>query len=224
MKEKPAPSPAAPNLEGWDLTPRTFGDLHLEDDATFEALQLTGIAAGSAANTRWTACSLQSARLSGATWTQAHWEDLVFENCDLANLQAQRAYAVRAVLSDCRLVGFQSVESNWRDIVFRNCNASLMNFSGARFERVRFEKCDLSRSDFTDCDLRGVVFRNCQLKEADFTGARLDKTDWRGCEIQPVRLGVRDMKGLIVSESQAAYFARLLGLKVLAEPEEEDRP
>lgn len=218
-RPKPTPAPAAPQL------PEEFTEhdssVPIEAEATISEARVTGLVTGSAINTRWEACFLDRAKLAAAVWTGAHWEDLRLEGCDLANLQGSRLYAIRVAVTDSRLLGMQAIESDWKDAVFTQCGGSMANFSGSKFARVRFENCDFSEADFTDCDLRTAVFRNCRLERADFTGAKLNGADWRGCELEGVRLSVRDMKGLAVTASQAAYFARLLGLKVLGEPDEQ---
>jgi uncharacterized protein YjbI with pentapeptide repeats len=208
--------PEAPQLSGEQLTNCDLSEFSLRTEADYESFHFTGVGGGDAAHTRWAGCHFERARLSAVIWTAGHWEDLQFAGCDLANASAEKLYATRTHLQDCRLLGWRANESIWRDAMFRECPASMAQFSLTRFERVRFEKCDLSDTDFTGADLRGVVFRDCDLKGADFTGARLQDADWRGSEVERLKVDVRSLRGLIVSPSQAAHFAKLMGLRIKA--------
>lgn len=212
----PEKLPQVPALHLKSLLGQDLTELAIRPEADFENFRLGGVGSGAASHSRWTTCLFERARLSAVIWTAAHWEDLRFEGCDFANSVAEKLYATRVQLQDCRLLGFRAGESTWRDAEFRECSASMAQFSLGRFERARFEKCDLGDADFTGADLRGAVFRSCNLKGADFTGARLQDADWRGSEVERLRVDVRSLRGLIVSPSQAAHFAKLLGLRVKA--------
>jgi uncharacterized protein YjbI with pentapeptide repeats len=77
-----------------------------------------------------------------------------------------------------------------------------------------FERCRLRDADFGGADLTGTSFVECELHGVDLVGANLNGADVRSSAFRELRLGVRDVRGLIVNREQAAVLAQLFGLVV----------
>ncbi|HEX8464815.1 MAG TPA: pentapeptide repeat-containing protein [Abditibacterium sp.] len=205
---------AAPRLRAATLTPQRLDDIELEAEIDLRGLQLGGLARGEARNGRFSGLIFESARLGAVSWRRAHFEDVVWRQCDLAGLDGREIFASRIEMEGCRATGLVAPESNWRDAVFRDTKISLSQFRFAKFERVLFQNCDLREADFQNADLRGAQFRDCDLRGAQFSFALLSGADFRTCQTENVTIEAQALRGLIVSPLQAAQFAAILGLQV----------
>lgn len=95
-----------------------------------------------------------STRLTGATCSEAHWNDVLFQECklDLALLRMAR-------LERC---------------VFERCNLTDADFYAADLTGVIFRKCDLSRADLSHAKLAGADIRSCCIDGMRGTPATMD--------------------------------------------------
>ena len=202
----------SPNLRESDL--ELWQESRVEPEAELHLIRLSGLIEGDARQTRWAKVALKNVRLSAVSLRGAHFEDVRFGVCDLANLDARQVFASRVEMLECRALGFCAPESDWRDAVFDGCNLSLSQFRHAKFERVNFRDCDLREADLQNADLRGVVFHNCDLRGAQFSFARLQNTDICTSRSDDLGVDAGALRGLIVSPLQAAQLAAILGLQV----------
>lgn len=71
------------------------------------------------------------------------------------------------------------------------------------------EDCLLSGLDLEGKDLQGREFRGCMLRKVNLANA-----DLRTCRLDGLRIGLRDVQGMIVTPVQAIGLAALLGITV----------
>ncbi|MBX0326629.1 pentapeptide repeat-containing protein [Oscillochloris sp. ZM17-4] len=103
------------------------------------------------------------------------------------------------------------------DVLVQRGNAEALRCWGATLRSVRFERCALRGASFAGSNLSGVIFRDCDLTGADFRETTLRGADLRGSTLAGLQVGLREIQGAIVSPSQAAELAAILGLAVTPE-------
>ena len=160
---------------------------------------------------------MRRCNLSECSFKLAQLLDARLDGCDVANARWEKTHIQRAEITGCRLVGWALIDSQVANLLVQRCNADLSRFHDTAFHATCFEACTLKSASFEGADLRGVVFRGCDLRGADFRRAKLKGTDLRGCDIDGIKIGVGDVKGLIVSPQQAVELAALFGVDVRAE-------
>lgn len=149
--------------------------------------------------------------------------DVIFDQCDFSlraddfkNNTWRESLFNRIEFTNCHTLGFVLVECHFNNVLFRNCNGKYWSFRFSQFVNCRFEDCNLIEADFQNCDLSGIDFINCQLRGSEFFDANLNHTDVRGSNIDNIRIGTKEVKGLIVEPHQALQIAYLLGIDIRA--------
>ena len=91
---------------------------------------------------------------------------------------------------------------------------SRLYFRGVRLENCRFLDCHFERTSFLDVEFRSCDFSNCKLE-----GCYFGRCVWTGCEIAGLVVSDShyELAGAIVTATQAAQLARLLGLEIREE-------
>lgn len=169
------------------------------EDLSFEQLQLSGV-------------HLQQAQLK---LLQA--ADTRCETVDLAGAVLEKAYLRRVEFQGCRLLGTSFLDADMQDVRFTRCMGNLLRVWNSACRSVRFEHCTLHEASFDGADLSGVVFDTCDLSGADFRNAKLKGTDLRGSTITNLKVGPRDLVGVIIDPAQAVQLIQLFGVVVKAE-------
>jgi uncharacterized protein YjbI with pentapeptide repeats len=149
---------------------------------------------------------MQRTRLTAATM-----RDVRFTVCDLSQGEWDEGFVWRGEFIESRLLGWRASKAHLRDVRFTECNANYAMLPSAKCETVRFERCLLQHASFVDADLRGVVFDRCDLTDASFQGANLTGADLRGSTLDGARIGIKEMRGMIVDLHQAAVLVQMLG-------------
>ncbi|MDQ3700426.1 MAG: pentapeptide repeat-containing protein [Chloroflexota bacterium] len=189
----------------------------LTDGETYDSLALShdDLSGQHAEGVTLTGAHLTRVSLGGTHLEGLRLIDVRLTGCDLANARWPKSHWERVDCSECRAVGLLANEAPLRDVLFRECDLRLAQFRFARFKAVRFEQCDLREADFHGADLSGVVFARCDLRDADLTGTTLVGVDLRGSQVEGVRLGTKEVRGLIVDALQLLELVKFLGITVL---------
>lgn len=153
------------DFEGCRLVDTGFAGTRLRRadfvDVEFERCDLSTMAARMTTMRR---SRVSSSRLTGTTWTECAFRDVLFDGC-------------RA-----DLVGFRF--STFTGTVFRDCSMSEANFQNADLRGVRFERCDLTRAQFSQAQMDGARFADCILTGIGgvtaFNGAIVRSQDAQG--------------------------------------------
>jgi uncharacterized protein YjbI with pentapeptide repeats len=169
------------------------------EDVTFEATLIKHVTLG---RTQLPALQLHDVRLDACDLAEAIWEKALFSRVEVLG---------------CRMVGWRASEGSLRNVLIKGCSAIGAQFWSTSFKHVRFENCILRDADFQRADLSGVVFDKCDLSNAKMADAKLLGADLRGSTIEGVRLGLKELQGVIVDMEQAISIARLLGVVVKME-------
>lgn len=213
-----APPPKAkaprPPVLGKGLEPRE--NVSLTTRLALEQCLVDGLAAEGARADR---VSLDGVHLVGGSLANTNLTgftllDVIGERLDASLAEWPAADLARVELRGCRLTGLKLLEARLESVRFVECQLDYASFVDARFRQVSFESCRLREADFRGADLGGTVFDRCDLASADLAGAKLVGADVTTSEIGEIRVGLGDVRGLIVSRDQTQLFAKLFGLVV----------
>jgi uncharacterized protein YjbI with pentapeptide repeats len=162
-------------------------------------------------------CRFTHAKLVGTKLSRATASDVVFDQCDLANLSAMTSSLLNASVTSSRLTGTSWVDCLLREILFESCRADLAVFKFSRFKHVVFQNCNLQQTNFQNADLRGAHFERCDLTGAQFSNAQMSGTYFSDCVLFDIR-GVTSLAGATVRSDDilglARSLANALGIKV----------
>ena len=150
----------------------------------------------------------------GCRFREARLTDVLFENCDLSNVDLSGSVLFRVEFRACKLMGTNLSDGVLNNVLFRHCNARYMNLSMGRLKQVLFAHGDMQGSALESCRLEAVAFDTCSLVEAEFSRTSLKGIDLTSSRLEGLRLGVGDLRGVIVSPVQALDLTRYLGLVV----------
>ncbi|MFF5704038.1 pentapeptide repeat-containing protein [Streptomyces sp. NPDC012794] len=90
-------------------------------------------------------------RLTGASWSQSHFNDVRFEG-DRADLSLWRHSKFKSVtFEDCNLTQADFQFAELRDALFSHCDLTGAQFGNVQVQRVRFEDCTMA-------DVGGAAF------------------------------------------------------------------
>jgi uncharacterized protein YjbI with pentapeptide repeats len=206
------------------LSPRVPEELapldpaQLEDEARFDAVELTGVAAEGLEVRHLTLTeSHVRAALAGARLPDLHLSDTVLEGADLANLHAPAAALRRVEIDQARLTGATLSEASLRDVTLRGCRMDLASLAAARLERVVFADCDLREASLGEAVLRDVRFERCDLGGAELSRTRLQRVELEGCRLEGIR-SAADLRGAAMPwpdiVANAGVFAAAAGVRI----------
>ena len=88
--------------------------------------------------------------LGGNCFRDTQLSDVLFENCDLSNLEFSGGM-VRVRFSGCRMTGMSLGGVKLMQVSVSRCGGRYMAFSFVRSRRLLFTECDLQESLFNDC-------------------------------------------------------------------------
>ncbi|MEV0616615.1 pentapeptide repeat-containing protein [Nonomuraea sp. NPDC050404] len=134
----------AADYEGCRFVTTSFSGTHLRRvgfaDVELRRCDLSNLTAAMSGMHR---AHVSASRLTGMTWSECAFRDVVFDTC-------------RAELAGFRF-------STFKNTVFRDCIMAEVNFQNADLRGVRFERCDLTRAQFSQARLEGAHFSDCVL-------------------------------------------------------------
>ena len=186
-------------------TEKYFENLKWENDSRF-ASNLSGL--------RIDTGVIEKVTLTGNINTFC-MNDVSIRSCNWSNLVCYQPDWVRVKIYDSKLTGLQLTKPNFELIEFNDCQADLMQLRFGKAVKTCFVNCNFSGADFEGSDLTGCRFLNCNLTDAEMSGCKLIKTDFRGSNLQGLHVGVNEIKGAIVSTSQALILTGILGIEIL---------
>lgn len=201
-----------------DLATLDATTLVWEDEAAFEAVELTGTApAGVTGRHLKFADSRIRATLGSAKLAGLHLVNVEIRGADLANAAMAGGGLQRARIAGTRMTGAALSEASLRDVALADTRLDLASFAEARLDRVAFVGCDLREASFSEARLRDVRFERCDLSGAEFHRAALQRVELAGCELTGLR-SLSDLRGATLPwpdiVGSAGLFAAALGIGV----------
>ena len=145
---------------------------------------------------------------------ESEWVDVIFEQCDLSNLDLSNAIMHRVLFRDCKLMGLELSEATMRHVSFENCDMRYINMRYADLKRVSFDRCAMVNADAYQASFQEVSITRSNVDQIQLTGVKLAGLDLSTCEFSAIDAEPGDLSGCKISPAQAIAFAPLLGLIV----------
>ena len=140
--------------------------------------------------------------------------DVIFDHCDLSNINFHEVVSRRVEFHNCRLTGIDFTRSTLEDVLFENCECSYANFSSATFKRCSLENTRFLEAGFSMCSFMHMEIDDCDFMGAELLDASLRGMDFSSSRIDNILVNAEGLKGVIVNEEQAVACAKLLGIIV----------
>ena len=162
---------------------------------------------------QWAKINLESARLTGADFTDA---DLAGAN--LHHVDAARVKLVRANLRDARLITAKFSQASFAgaDLTQAVCDRTNLwhaDFTGATLAFAYLSEADLEKANLHNAVLRGAHLRYARLRDANFDGA-----DFSDADLREIRLDHAQMNRATWNRASfcnaALYRCNLEGLEI----------
>jgi uncharacterized protein YjbI with pentapeptide repeats len=156
----------------------------------------------------------ESVSFAGCHIPSPRFRDVRLVKCDLSNATLRGFEATRVEFIDCRLTGMIAIECRWQDVLVENCDGRYAQISDGKLHTCEFKGSNFAEADFRSTDLESTIFTQATLTRADFGHSKLRGSDLRGADIDGIIVGPEEVRGAIVSATQAMDLARLLGLVI----------
>ncbi|WP_461215155.1 pentapeptide repeat-containing protein [Lacticaseibacillus sp. GG6-2] len=141
--------------------------------------------------------------------------DVVFHNCDFANVDLSEATLYRVRFDQCRLVGTNLTRCYAANVQFNECQMTLAWLPEATLKTVSFKDCRLERAELSEVHATKLGFDHCMIDGLGLFGTRLLGIDVATCDFTTIEANATQLRGLhVTSEQAAALAARYLGLAV----------
>jgi hypothetical protein len=145
---------------------------------------------------------------------ESEWTDVIFDKCDLSNVNFSGSFIHRVEFRNCKLLGTDFSRSRFQNVRFSDCLGDYSMFRFANFKQVGFEDCSLISADLYHLTLQKTSFARCNLDQATLSGSKLKGIDLSDCEFDGLQVEIEDLNGCIISPHQASSFVGLLGLVI----------
>lgn len=140
--------------------------------------------------------------------------DVIFDSCDLSNVDFSNAIIHRTEFRNCKLIGTDFTKGRFQNVRVVDCIGDFATFRMANLKQVAFENSSLISSDYYQSNFQKVSFGECNIDQATMSGSKLNGIDLSDCEFNGLIVDIQDLKGCIISAQQAVSFAGLLGLVI----------
>ena len=126
-------------------------------------------------------CVFINCDLSNVNLSQRVFLDCEFRTCNLSSAKLVKTAFKNVKFINCKLLGlhFENCDDFLFEVDFDNCFLNLSSFYKLKIKKTKFKDSNLSEVDFTETDLTSSVFGNCDLAGAKFDRTVLEKTDLR---------------------------------------------
>ncbi|ASR49138.1 bTB/POZ domain-containing protein KCTD9 [Paenibacillus kribbensis] len=145
---------------------------------------------------------------------ESEWTDVIFDKCDLSNVDLSGSFIHRVEFRNCKLLGTDFSRSRLQNVRFLDCLGDYSMFRFSNFKQVGFEDCSLVSADLYHLTLQKTFFTRCNLDQAMLSGSKLKGIDLSDCEFEGLQVDIEDLNGCMISPHQASSFVGLLGLVI----------
>lgn len=140
--------------------------------------------------------------------------DVIFEKCDLSNVNFSGAIIHRTEFKECKMIGIDLTDATLRNVLFDHCVADYATFRFTNTKQVIVQDSTLCKADFYHSKLNKIELYRSNIDQAQFSGTELNGIDLSDCEFNGLGVEVENLKGCIISREQAYVFVNLFGLIV----------
>ena len=140
--------------------------------------------------------------------------DVVFDHCDLSNLDFSNRSIHRVIFRDCKLVGTIFIEASLEHVRFENCTLTYSNFTSSFLRNVMFCNTNMDEVSFNEVTWKYLTFDHCTFAQTEFLHTSLKQLDFTSSDISGILLDPSSVRGMIVTSYQAITLSRLLGIVI----------
>ena len=161
-------------------------------------------------------CKFENCRFSESSFEKTSFTDCIFKGCDFSNCGGTDCYICRCEILSSKLIGANFSNSVFKEVLFRSCICTYAVFDGSSVRNVCTEGCDFSSAELSCCTLKGFAPSDSRFIGASFFKTMLKGTDFSDCQLEGIKIseGFPELKGAVVSPSQALELSALLGIKI----------
>lgn len=214
MKSKLEPPNIPADLT--DLADRVHS-LQAKDEFSIGSIEDITIVRQEARKVSFDKVVFKNVTITESSLTEMELTDVIFDKCDLSNVNCSGSIFHRTEFRNCKLIGTDFTKSRLQHVRFQSCLGDYARFRFAAFKQACFEACSLKSSDFYQSVLQAFTFAGCPLDQAVLSGTKLKGIDLSDCDFDELFVEIEDLRGCIISERQASAFVGLLGLVVKSE-------
>lgn len=159
---------------------------------------------------------LENCKLLYCNLEKCSFVDVVFQNCDFSNSQLCDCYFSRCRFVNCKWMGADMYNGSLRQVLAENCNFSYVNLDNAGLNHVSVAGSDFSHANMSNCRLKEFAVHDSRFAGVNFFGTPLAGLDFSKSDISGIVTSDShsELRGALVSATQAVELARLLGIKV----------
>ncbi|TDQ40852.1 pentapeptide repeat-containing protein [Aureibacillus halotolerans] len=165
-------------------------------------------------------CSFSKVSFAENRWAGVDVQDVVFDQCDLSNLQLHEAVMHSVHFINCKMTGIDLSGATLRHVTFEGCVAPLSSFGFINTKDVRFQRCDLTQTEFFESTFVRTSIGECLLDEANFSQVDLGAMNLSNSSFERLTVTLDKLVGCTVSSEQAIGFAKMIGLRLSDENNE----
>jgi uncharacterized protein YjbI with pentapeptide repeats len=140
--------------------------------------------------------------------------DVIFDHCDLSNVDMQECVFRRVIMKHCRLTGCDMSASQLHDMAMENCQANYINCNLINSQSALFKDCIFIEGAFTMMKIKDLAIEKCDFTSSEWNDTKLNGLDFSDSIIDGIAVNPNNLRGVIVSQAQAAVMAKLLGIQV----------
>lgn len=194
-----------------DLIPGSVSDLTREDRIYGKCF--SECALDDVQGMRFSECRFDHVTFTGSM-RSLDLADVIFEGCDLSNMNFSETSLRRVVFRHCRLIGTDCSLSSFQHVKMEGCRCSYLNLNGASIRHVLLSSCDFTDAAMNDCRINGLQLSEDILVHTEFLGTQLKDLDFSDSTLQGISVNPQSVPGMIVNASQAVELVSLLGIVV----------
>ncbi|ULO06492.1 pentapeptide repeat-containing protein [Paenibacillus sp. 19GGS1-52] len=211
MKHKIDPPKIADNIA---LPPQEIFSLQTKDEFSFCSINDQFIDSQEAGKVSFEKVLFRNVTITESSLSGIELTDVIFERCDLSNVNFSDAFVHRTEFRNCKLIGTDFTRGRFQNVLFTDCIGDYATFRFANFKQVAYVDSSLIGADYYQSVLQKISFNRCNLDQAMLSGTKLNGIDLSDCEFSGLHVEIEDLYGCIISAQQAASFAGLLGLVI----------
>lgn len=162
-------------------------------------------------------CVFKNCQMPSCEFRYSRIENVIFDTCNCIGINLAEATASGLKIIGSKFTGstlrnLRSLDLEIKQSIFDSADLSGLYLKGQNLQGTNFSNANLE-----GCDLSGCSFDDCILLDATFSRAKFQNADLRGADLGNLSLSqaARDLKGAIISKTQAATFLQDFGLRVM---------
>jgi uncharacterized protein YjbI with pentapeptide repeats len=138
--------------------------------------------------------------------------DVIFEHCDLSNIEMQECVFRRVIFRHCRLMGCDMSSCQFHDVVMDSCQGGYLNLNGANLHDVAVKECVFTEASFAMMKIKDFRIKECDFTSSEWMDTKMKDLDFSDSIIDGIAVNPENLRGVIVNSEQAVAMAKLLGI------------